>query len=110
MSEMRTKKEMRFLLKNVSQKLSVISIPEDALWGEVVKQLEGREMFKDTDDSLDEKMFAGHVFEDIASEQAQYEDGHMFKISAKGLKQLDVLAELITQDYVLITKHYKSNL
>lgn len=91
-------------LKSVTTKLSVVSIPENAILHEIVKALEGRESFKDVDESLDEKMYAGHIFEDIASEQAQYPNGHMFKMSAKALEQLDVLAELVSEDYVLITK------
>lgn len=91
-------------LHSVITKLSVVSIPENALLHGVVKLLEGREAFKDTDDTLDEKMYAGHIFEDIAGEQAELEDGHMFKAQQKVLDQLDELAELIGEDYVLITK------
>ena len=91
-------------IKSVTTELTVASIPENALLHGVVKLLEGREMFKDTDDSLDEKMYAGHVFEDIATEQAQYEDGHMFKQPQKVLDQLDALAEFVNHDYVLVTK------
>jgi len=91
-------------IKSVTTKRTVVSIPENALLHGVVKLLEGREAFRDTDDELDENMYAGHVFEDIAGEQAQLEDGHMFKASQKVLDQLDALAELVSQDYVLITK------
>jgi hypothetical protein len=91
-------------IKSVTTELTIASIPENALLDGVVKLLDGREMFKDTDDSLDEKMYAGHVFEDIATEQAQYEDGHMFKAPQKVLDQLDALAEFVSHDYVLITK------
>ena len=91
-------------IKSVTTELTIASIPENALLDGVVKLLEGRESFRDTDDSLDEKMYAGHVFEDIATEQAQYEDGHMFKASQKVLDQLDALAEFVSHDYVLITK------
>jgi hypothetical protein len=91
-------------IKSVTTELTIASIPENALLDGVVKLLDGREMFKDTDDSLDEKMYAGHVFEDIATEQAQYEDGHIFKVPQKVLDQLDALAEFVSHDYVLITK------
>ena len=84
--------------------LTIASIPESDLLDGVIKLLQGREMFTDVDLSLEEYMFAGHVFEDIASEQAQYEDGHMFKASKEVLDQLDVLAECVSHDYVLITK------
>lgn len=91
-------------IKSVTTELTVASIPENVLLDGVIKLLEGREAFSHTDDSLDEKMYAGHVFEDIANEQAQYEDGHIFKESKKVLDQLDVLAEFVSHDYVLITK------
>ena len=104
MSVIKTTEEMIASLKTVTTELSVVSIPENALLDEVVKALEGRASFRDTDDELDENMYAGHIFEDIAGEQAQYPDGHMFKMSAKALMQLDALAEMVSQDYVLITK------
>lgn len=91
-------------IKSVTTKLTVASIPENALLHGVVQLLEGREMFRDTDDSLDEKMYSGEVFEAIACEQAQYPDGHMFKQPQKVLDQLDALAEFVSHDYVLITK------
>ena len=91
-------------IQSVMTKLSVVSIPENALLHGVVKLLEGREAFKDSDDTLDEKMYAGDIFEDIASELAQHPDGHMFKPQQKVLDQLDELAELVSEDYVLITK------
>jgi len=91
-------------IKSVTTELTIASIPENALLDGVVKLLEGREMFKDTDDSLDEKMYAGHVFEDIANEQAQLEDVPMFKQPKEVLDQLDALAEFVSHDYVLITK------
>ncbi len=91
-------------IKSVTTKLTVASIPENALLDGVVKLLEGREMFRDTDDTLDEKMYSGEVFEAIASEQAEYPDGHMFKASQKVLDQLEALAEFVSHDYVLITK------
>ncbi len=91
-------------IKSVTTELTIASIPENALLDGVVKLLDGREMFKDTDDSLDEKMYAGHVFEDIACEQAEIEDGHFMKAPQKVLDQLDALAEFVSHDYVLITK------
>ena len=91
-------------IKTVTTKLTVVSIPENALLHGVVKLLEGREAFKDTDSELDENMYAGHIFEDIAGEQAEIEDGHFMKAPQKVLDQLDALAELVSQDYVLITK------
>jgi hypothetical protein len=90
-------------LKAVTTELTVASIPSNAILDGVIRLLQGREIFRDTDDSLDEKMYAGHVFEDIASEQAQLPDGHRFKQSQKVLDQLDVLAEFVSHDYVLIT-------
>ena len=91
-------------IKSVTTELTIASIPENAVLDGVVKLLDGREMFKDTDDSLDEKMYAGHVFEDIACEQEEIEDGHFMKAPQKVLDQLDALAEFVSHDYVLITK------
>ena len=94
-------------LKSVMTKLSLVSIPENALLDGVVKLLDGREMFRDTDDSLDEKIYAGHVFEDILSEMSDedattiIDDKPLF---SKTYRQLVELSELVSQDYVLITK------
>ena len=91
-------------IKSVTTELTVASIPNNAILDGVIRLLQGREIFRDTDDSLDEKMYAGHVFEDIASEQAQLPDGHRFKQPKKVLDQLDALAEFVSHDYVLVTK------
>ena len=90
-------------IKSVTTELTIASIPSNAILDGVIRLLQGREMFCDVDLSLDEKIYAGHVFEDIASEQAELPDGHRFKQSQKVLDQLDVLAEFVSHDYVLIT-------
>ena len=100
---MATKKEVKSALRNVLTKFNLVSLHSSNLCDEVKKALSGREMFVDEDTTLDEKIYSGDVFEAIASEQAQYEDGHMFKMSEEALIQLDALAELIWQDYILIT-------
>ena len=86
-------------LKSIMTKLSLVSIPENALLDGVVKLLDGREMFRDTDDELDEKIYAGHVFEDILGE----ENG-LRTVTHKTYEQLEELSKLVSQDYVLITK------
>lgn len=91
-------------LKSAFTKLSVVSIPEKVLLPGVIKALDGREMFRDTDDELDEKMYAGHIFEDIAGEQSEMGGSPIRIKDDEVLKQLDELAELVSEDYVLITK------
>lgn len=96
--------ELKKQLKSVATKMTIMTIPENALLHGVVKHLEGREAFNDADCSLDEKVYNGDVFEAIAGELAQFEDSDFCKPSQKVIDQLDALAELVSTDYVLITK------
>lgn len=91
-------------IKTVIGNLSIQTIPENALLDGVVRELEGREAFKDADPNNNERIYHGDVFEAIASEYAQMEDSTSpLKPSKKVLDQLDELAELISADYVLVT-------
>lgn len=85
-------------LKSVLHKVTITQIPENALLDSVIKELNGREMFIDADDTLGERMYAGDVFEAIASELAET-DNYSLKLMA----QLDELAMLIDTEYVQIT-------
>lgn len=91
-------------LKDLITSLSVQSICEDVLVHGIVKAMQGREMFTDTDDELDEKMYAGHVFEDLLTEQAEMPDNMKPKLLPKEMEQLEELAKIVNADYVLITK------
>jgi hypothetical protein len=48
--------------------ISITVIPKDLLLEEVIKLLEGREMYVDTDCDLEEKIYSGDVFEALACE------------------------------------------
>lgn len=86
-------------IKGVLNKASITQIPQSALLDEVAEALEGREMFKDADHLLGERIFCGSVFEAILQEG----DGFGTKLSKKGIKQLDELSTLIDSEYVQIT-------
>ena len=90
-------------IKNVINKAGISQIPENALLDEIVRELDGREMFTDADPTNKERLYSGDIFEQIASEQAQLNDGSLLKRSKKALQQLDELAELIDTEYVQIT-------
>jgi hypothetical protein len=90
-------------LKSVMTRMTIMTIPENALLDGVVKQLDGRESFKDTDRTLNEKVYQGDVFEAIASELDQMKDTIGYP-SQKVIDQLEELAKLVDTDYVLITK------
>lgn len=93
-------------LVGLSRALSTVTmtqIPEDALTDWVVRQLQGREMFEDTDSTLNEKIYSGDVFEAILGEYAELEGSPLYP-QAKHMKQLDELAQMVDTDYVQITK------
>ena len=54
--------------------ISVTEIPKQSLLKGVIKLLEGREMYVDADDSIQEKIYSGDIFEEIAGELAEMED------------------------------------
>ena len=83
--------------------VSMTQIPENALLDWVVRQLEGREMFDDTNSDLGEKIYSGDVFEAILCEYAELEDTPLYP-QAKYMKQLDELAQMVETEYVQITK------
>ena len=89
-------------IKTVLHKVSMTQIPENALLDRVVKELEGRECFKDTDEDLRERIYTGDVFEAILGELGEMEDTPMYPPN-KVMEQLAELAELIDTEYVQIT-------
>ena len=88
-------------LSAVLNKVSMTQIPENALLHGVVKELEGRECFKDTDEDLGERIYTGDVFQAIASEIEQMGESVM-RPTDKVIAQIDELAELIDTEYVQI--------
>lgn len=91
-------------IKNVMNKVSMVQIPENSLLHGVVKVLDGRESFRDTDNELDEKIYTGDIFEAILGEQAQMVDCLLKIKDEKVLAQLEELAKLVKTEYVQITK------
>jgi hypothetical protein len=73
--------------------IQMVEIPETFLRKGVLKELSGREIYTDTDDELNEQIFAGNVFETIACDQAEIPENSPLKLSAEDLKQVDELAE-----------------
>lgn len=83
-------------------KATFTQIPQSALLDKVIKELDGREMFIDTEPSLGERIYSGDVFEAILGEFGELEDTPMF-IQETVMKQLDELAQMVDTDYVQIT-------
>lgn len=93
-------------IKSVLHKMTIMSISENALLDGVVKQLVGREAFKDATDNK-EVIYQGDVFEAILSDMDEFEASkaeNSYLHWAKVRKQITELAELVDTDYVLITK------
>jgi hypothetical protein len=88
-------------LKDVLHKVSMTQIPENALLDRVVKELEGRECFKDTDEDLGERIYNGDVFSQILGEFGEIEGTPMYP-QKKVMEQLNELNELIDTDYIQI--------
>ncbi len=84
-------------LSKVFNTVKMIQIPENSLLDGVVKELQGRESFVDTDEDLNEKIYTGDVFEAILSEDSG-------QLKTKVVKQLEELAQLIDSEYVQITQ------
>lgn len=99
-----SKTQLKKQIKSVSTKLTMLSIPENALLDGVVKLMKENTAFKDTDSELDEEIYQGDIFEQILSERALFDEKLGGKTPQKVLDQLEALAELVSQDYVLITK------
>ena len=88
-------------IRKVMSEVRITQIPENALIHDVVRLLEGREMFVDADPSNTERIYSGDIFEQIASEAEQM-DGRN-KPSKKTIAQLEELAILVGTEYVQIT-------
>jgi hypothetical protein len=71
--------------------LQFVDIPRDYLRPRVLRELQGREVFVDTDECIDEKFYYASVFSDIASEQAQMGSG-IIALSDEDLLQIDSLS------------------
>lgn len=92
-------------LKSVINKVNMLQIPENALVHGVVKSLEGRESFRDTDSDLNERIYTGDIFVAILGENDQiHDEEHPMKLDKKTVAQLEELATLCNKhEYVQIT-------
>ena len=81
--------------------ISVTEIPKDVLLKGVIRLLEGREMYIDTDCDLQENFYSGDVFEQIACEIAEMEDSPLLP-PLEVIEQIDNLASVITTELIRI--------
>ncbi len=72
--------------------IQVVEIPVSYLRKGVLKELSGRELYKDTDDEIDEAIYDGSVFETIACEQSEMKDSPI-RMNPEDLAQVEELAE-----------------
>jgi len=72
--------------------IQVVEIPVSYLRKGVLKELSGRELYRDTDDEIEETIYDGSVFEAIACEQAEMKDSPI-RMSPEDLAQVEELAE-----------------
>ena len=89
-------------LSRYLNKVTTTQIPQTALSEWVVRQLQGREMFEDTDTDLGERIYSGDVFEAILCEYAELEDTPLYP-QVENMKQLDELSQMVDTEYVQIT-------
>lgn len=91
-------------IADVMTRMTIMTLPENALLDGVVKEMKSREAFKDATE-MDEVIYQGDIFEEILGEEYEYKNIHgKFGISEKVIKQLEELAQLVDTDYVLVTK------
>lgn len=84
-------------------RVDMIQIGENALLHGVVKALEGRETFIDTDDTMGERIYTGDVFAAILGEDSQAKKGgHKGITDAKVLEQLNDLNDNVDSAYIQI--------
>lgn len=92
-------------LNSVITRMTIMTIPKNALLDGVVKLLKKKVAFKDATDN-NEVIYQGDVFEEIGgelAEQKKFLDACMIYPPEKVINQLDELAKLVDTDYVLIT-------
>lgn len=92
---------MKLFDKKSFDVISITDIPRTSLLVGVLKQLEGREIYSDVDDDLDEKIYNGDVFEAIVGELAEMENSPLYP-SQEVIDQIDNLAEIIETELVRI--------
>lgn len=90
-------------LSKVLKNLSITQIPENALLDWVVRQLEVRASFVDTNLALGEKIYHGTIFQDILIEYYELKGSPLYP-KEKYIKHLQELAQIIDTDYVMISK------
>lgn len=73
--------------------IQVVEIPVSYLRKGVLKELSGRGIYIDTDEELNEEIYSGDIFEQIAGEQAEIPENSPLKMSTEDLKQVEELAE-----------------
>lgn len=100
------RKEVKKKFKDVTRKLKVLQIHEDAIVDSVLSEMNGREVFTDPEREIDDKFYSGEIFETILNEQAQMEDSTSpLKIPAKFIPHIEELNLLARKyDYVLVVK------
>lgn len=85
--------------------LRIVDIPVEYLRKGVERALRGRESFDDVDTDLDEKIYSGNVFENIACENAELDDDSHFKLFDEDLAQIEELAaDLEEYELVRVTR------
>lgn len=90
--------------KYIADMLNMAQVPQRLLLKGTIKALSDRETFRDADENLEERIYAGDVFEAILGENAQMPDGHRLKLDKETEEQLEELAkECGKYNYVQIT-------
>jgi len=81
--------------------LKMVQIPKEYLHTSILRQLDGREVYKDTDTDINDVVYDGTVFETIDCEQAEVPK--LLKIPKEALKQVAELAKQMGKiDYIQV--------
>ena len=73
--------------------IRMVEIPRTHLPKNVLKRLEGREMYSDADADINEKIYSGDIFETLSCEEEELKGTVLRKLTDEEIKILDNLAE-----------------
>jgi hypothetical protein len=85
--------------KDVTEKLKMLQISEDAICDPILELLEGRACFIEYDDKINDIIYSGPVFSDICDELQSEQVTLPFKYWPH-LKELEILAS--KYDYIMV--------
>jgi hypothetical protein len=91
-------------LRNAISTVTMIQIDATHLSAGVLKELEGRESFRDVDTSLNERIYTGDIFQAVLGEMDEETKLiGIHKMHPIDVEQLEALCDLSIHEYIQIT-------